>query len=58
MILTLPFSIDRIATLFTLSCEIVDCVFELVLINYFHLIQLLRALSRKSSKQWKHYKIL
>jgi len=44
MILTMSISIDTIAKLFSLSCEIVDCKCLLFrLKNFFHLMQLLQA---------------
>ena len=45
-----PGLIDSIAKLFTLSCEIVARMFQFILKNVFHPIQLLRALLSKSSK--------
>ena len=52
MLLTMPFSIDNIAKLFSLSCEIFYLKYVLTsLKNFFHLMQLLQALLSKSSKQ-------
>jgi len=52
MILTMQFSIDSIAKLFSLSCEIFDYKYVLTILkNLFHLMQLLQALLSESSKQ-------
>jgi len=52
MLLTMPFSIDNIAKLFSLSWEIFDLKYVLTSFKiFFHLMQLLQALLSKSSKQ-------
>jgi len=48
----MPFSVDSIAKLFTLSCETVDRKYVLTSFeNFLHLMQMLQALLSKSSKQ-------
>jgi len=56
MILTIPFSIDSIAK-FSLVKLLITSIFQLVLENFFHLMQLLQALLSKPSKQMSQMQI-